>query len=291
MIENWSADWFVFQTASIATPQKTSTVTAQSKVGCISTVYTIQVQEKLDIVQFETTMSHVPKRVTGSLNSKETGIDVSFVGLETRLSITRVGDSLSIVNEDTESGREAFDVESVTTMVQLEYVQDMSDSKIIVLFQIEAVVVVESQAQEYEIVHASLLLKVYEGLIFPVGVDTGVISFKVGGVVSKVIVLSVEVEALFQFPVKSKTVQLGIEAVTTHPLRTSILTWYHQATWVMLISPKVEVDHVVSISHHVKDNSSISSSKLAKNKTGEVEVGSIWEGFWSIVTDGIVSCI
>ena len=92
---------------------------------------------------------------------------------------------------------------------------------------------------------------------------------------SKVILLSIFVDVKFEFHVKSKTFPLGKLMITFPQEVTGIETSYPAATVLILILHKVAVDKLVSISHQVKEEGFIGSSKETKNFTGDVPVGSL----------------
>ena len=88
-----------------------------------------------------------------------------------------------MVNDVTESGFEALFAASVTVIVQSEYVPFARVLKVMVLSPTVASVVAEEHEPPYEIVPASSVLNVYDGVrsfVVPIGVT----SVRVGAVVS-----------------------------------------------------------------------------------------------------------
>ena len=80
---------------------------------------------------------------------------VSLVGVVTAVTSTSVAAVVSTVNNVIVRGLLAFPAESVTLIVQSEYVSSLKETKVIVLFPEIAIVVLEEQEPPYEIVPAS----------------------------------------------------------------------------------------------------------------------------------------
>ena len=83
-----------------------------------------------------------------------------------------------MVKDGTESGEEALEEESVTVIVQFEYVPALNVLKVMVFAPTEAAVVVEEQEPPYVIVPASSVVKVYVGVVLVLGVGTGVVEVR-----------------------------------------------------------------------------------------------------------------
>ena len=84
---------------------------------------------------------------------------MSLVGVITAVTSERTG-SMTTVNEFTVRERLIFPSESVTVIVQSEYVPSLNVSMVIVLFPATAVVVLEEQVPPYVMVPASVDEKV-----------------------------------------------------------------------------------------------------------------------------------
>jgi hypothetical protein len=111
---------------------------------------------------------------------------VLLVGVGTAVTIATVGSVVSMTNVGTVSAEERFPAASVTRIVHVAYVPCANVLNVIVLFPDVADVVAEEQEPPYVIVPASVELNVYDGVVFFVGVGTGVIVARVGAVVSTI---------------------------------------------------------------------------------------------------------
>ena len=112
-----------------------------------------------------------------------TGV-VLLVGVVTGVTMATVGAVVSMTNVGIDKTAERFPAASRTRIVQVEYVPAASVLKVIVLFPDVADVVAEEQEPPYTIVPASVDENVYDGVVFFVGVGTGVTVASVGAVVS-----------------------------------------------------------------------------------------------------------
>ena len=108
---------------------------------------------------------------------------LSLVGVVTAVTSVSTGGTAT-VNEVTERALLAFPEESVTVIVQFEYVPSSKAVKVIVLLSEEAEEVELLQLPPYVMVPASFELKMYLGVVSLPGVVTAVTSATVGPVVS-----------------------------------------------------------------------------------------------------------
>jgi chorismate mutase len=109
---------------------------------------------------------------------------VFLVGVGTAVTVARVGAVVSITNVGIVNTAERFPAASLTRTVHVEYVPCANVLNVIVLFPDVAVVVADEHEPPYTIVPASVVLNVYEGAVFFVGVGTEVTVASVGAVVS-----------------------------------------------------------------------------------------------------------
>ena len=136
---------------------------------------------------------------------------VFFVGVGTGVTTASVGAVVSITKVGTVNTAERFPAASRTRIVQVEYVPAISALNVIVLLPLVAAVVAEEQEPPYVIVPASVEEKVYDGVVFFVGVGTGVTVASVGAVVSITNIGMLNTDEIF--PAASVTVIVQSEYV------------------------------------------------------------------------------
>ena len=133
---------------------------------------------------------------------------VFLVGVGTGVTTASVGAVVSITNVGTLSADEMFPAASVTVIVQSEYVPAASVENETVLFPAVVDVAAEEHEPPYVIVPASVEEKVNDGVVFFVGVGTGVTTASVGAVVSMTNVGTVNRADVFPAASRTRIVQV-----------------------------------------------------------------------------------
>ena len=136
---------------------------------------------------------------------------VLFVGVGTGVTTARTGAVVSITNVGTCNTEDVFPAASVTVIVQSEYVPAASVENVTVLFPAVVDVAAAEQEPPYVTVPASVEENVNDGVVFFVGVGTGVTTASAGAVVSMTNVGTCKSDDTF--PAASVTVIVQVEYV------------------------------------------------------------------------------